>query len=105
MLENFDPAVTQHNFQEEQVSTPMAYMNWSTSKHRKPKGKKKTRKALEKKEVECDQLKHLNGQLTHENEMLKRAIMLAIAANRRKLDDDLADDALRVLPPKRNRRG
>ena len=49
MLENFDPAVTQHNFQEEQVSTPMAYMNWSTSKHRKPKGKRKTRKALEKK--------------------------------------------------------
>ena len=46
-----------------------------------------------------------SSDLTHENEMLKRAIMLAIAANRRKLDDDLAEDALRVLPPKRNRRG
>ena len=48
MLENFDPAVTQHNFQEEQVSTPMAYMNWSTSKHRKPKGKRKPAKPWKK---------------------------------------------------------
>lgn len=101
MLETLD--VTQQITQEDYVPTTTDYMNLPTLKHRKPKGKKKALKALRKTEVERDRLLYLNGQLTHENEMMKRAIMLASAANRRKLDDGLSEDILRLCPPDRSK--
>lgn len=103
MLETLDPFVPQQTTKEDYVPTTTGYMNLPTLKHRKPKGKKKTRKALRKTEVERDRLLYLNGQLTHENEMMKRAIQLATAANRRKLDDSLSEDILRLCPPDRSR--
>lgn len=72
-------------------------------KHRKPKGKKATKKALKKTECERDQLLVTCGYISAENMMLKRAITLAVAANRRQLDDNLSEDALRLLPPQKRR--
>lgn len=74
-------------------------------KHCRPKNKKAAKKALRKAERERDQLLYANGRLDLENEMLKRAFALAISAKRRQLDDDLAENALRVLPPHRKDRG
>lgn len=72
---------------------------------KKPKGRKKLRKVLEKAERERNQLLYLIGQLASENKMMRRAIALAVAANRRQLDDDLAENTLRLLPPKQRGEG
>jgi len=72
-------------------------------KHR-PKGRKQLRRALEQTERERDRLLFQNGLLYSENAMMKRAIYLATKAQRRQLDDGLAEDTLRLLPPKREGR-
>lgn len=70
-------------------------------KHRKPKSKKAAKKALRKMEKERDKLLYTNGWLSLENEMIKCAISLAIATSRRKLDTELAEDFLWLLPKKK----
>lgn len=107
MIENFD--IIQSEDAAPVYDNPFAGLHIPAAKHHKhhkghkPKGKRELKEALKKAERERDQLLCLIGQLGSENKMMRRAIALAIAANRRQLDDDLAENALRLLPPKRRR--
>ena len=74
-------------------------------KHHKVKGKKALHKALKKAERERDQLLWYSGQLTKENDYLKRSISLAISISRGQFDTDLSENTLRLLPPGRKGRG
>lgn len=105
MLENFD--APQQEAATPTYSSPFnGYIPVSLfPKHRKPKGKKKSKKALEKVEQERDRLLYMVGYLAAENEELKRGIALAVAASRRQLDDGLAENTLRLLSPKRKDKG
>lgn len=69
-------------------------------KHRRPKNKKKAKKAMRKAEHERDQILVAYGYVVAENELLKRSMALAVAVSRKRFDDDLGDDTLRLLPPK-----
>lgn len=80
-----------------------SYLEPISMKHRHPKGKKKKKKALKKAEHERDQLLVAYGRVLVENEFLKRSIDLAIAVSRKRYDDGLGDDTLRLLPPRKRK--
>lgn len=80
------------------------------AEYRKPKRKKRKKgkkgkrlqevqEALEKTKWERDQILYVNGWLGMENSILKRTIMLAVAAKRGRFNDNLSADILSVLPP------
>ena len=96
MLEHFEPIPTTVT-NPEGITLPRTMQPCRSKKHRHPK-KKAPKKALKKLERERDTLYQANGCLALENSILKRSIMLATAASRRKLDDELANNTLALLP-------
>jgi len=105
MIDQFESKINEATpAPEHYTAPPNEYTAWMYDfpmKHRKPKGKKATKRALKKAERERDQLLYANGRLTLENEMLKRTFVLSVAAKRRQLNDGLVEDATRLLPPHR----
>lgn len=86
-----------------------AYIPSMGMEYPKPRGKKRkkgtkgkrTQEALEKAMRERDQLLYANGRLSMENDILKRVFTLVTAVKREQFDDNLAENAVRLLPPKR----
>ncbi len=97
MLDHFETIPTTAT-NPEGITPPRTMQPCRSKKHRHPKKKKALKKALKKLERECDTLYQANGCLALENSILKRSIMLATAASKRKLDDELTSNTLALLP-------
>ena len=97
MLDHFETIPTTAT-NPEGITPPRTMQPCRSKKHRHPKKKKALKKALKKLERERDTLYQANGCLALENSILKRSIMLATAASKRKLDDELTSNTLALLP-------
>lgn len=67
-----------------------------------PKSKKKQRKLLKQLQRERDEIIFRNGCLATENQMLKMLILMSIHAKKGSLDDRIAANGLKMLPPGRS---
>ena len=77
-----------------------SYSYHDGSKKKLPKSKKKLKKQLKKARKELSAATWRAGYVTRENEMLKRMILLATAAERNRLNSTVTESGLRLTAGK-----
>ena len=98
MINNFDPQLP---------TTPTAPVlpvyTGLFGKTKLPKGKKKLRKQLKKARKELNAAAWRAGYVTRENEMLKRIILLATAAERNRWNSNVTENGLCLAAGKKEK--
>ena len=74
-----------------------AHKKHKKHKKRKKNKKKYLRRELQNSEEQRRQQAFIMGHIQHENEMLRRMFVLAVASSRRQLDENVIETAFKVL--------